>query len=228
LRPARTRAPRQARSEATYRRLLDAAEALLTEESFDQVTVAEIAARAGVTIGAFYARFADKDALLEALEEQVTEAVLAVVARATDPERWEGATVEEAFRRYLAELVAVYRQTRGAGRALVLQSHTDPALRQRLRRLNTEGPPKVLALVAGQAGIRHPAPNVGLAVAFLAVRSTLREVVLFGETGPGGAALSNDALAEELTRLFLGYLGIPGGARLRFGGGAGGHPARKR
>ena len=52
LRPPRTRAPRQARSEATYRRLLDAAERLLSEESFDRVTVAEIAARAGVTIGA--------------------------------------------------------------------------------------------------------------------------------------------------------------------------------
>jgi len=215
LRPPRTRAPRQARSEATYRRLLDAAELLLTEESFDQVTVAEIAARAGVTIGAFYARFADKDALLESLEERVTEAVLAVVARATDPVRWEGATVGEALHRYFVELVEVYLRTRGAGRALVLQAHTDPALRRRLRRLNTEGPPKVIELLERQGAIGHPTPGLGREVAFLAVRSTLREIILFGEAWPGATPLSTDALADELTRLVLSYLGIDGSARLR-------------
>lgn len=218
-RSSRSRAPRQARSEATYRRLLDAAETLLTEASFDQVTVARIAARAGVTIGAFYARFADKDALLEALEERVTEAVLAVVNRAIDPARWEGATIEEAIRHYLAELIATYRETRGAGRALVLQAHTDPALRRRLHRLNVDGPPQVLELLRRHATIHHPAPKLGLEVGFLAVRSLLREILLFGETFPGGSALSDRALAEELTRLLLRYLGVRADARLRFAGG---------
>src|SRR2546427_740385 len=116
----RTLLPQQARSSATYRRLLDAAETLLQEKSFDALTVAEVATRAGVTIGGFYARFADKEALLEALEEQVTETVLAVMRRATDPHRWAGLTVAEALRQYLRELVRGYPTTRVRGRAHVV------------------------------------------------------------------------------------------------------------
>jgi AcrR family transcriptional regulator len=195
--------------------MLDAAEALLAERGFDEVSVAEIARRAGVTIGAFYARFPDKEALLEALEERVTEVTLATVSRATDPARWDGTTIEEALRSYCRELVDAYRETRGAGRALVLRSRHDPALKRRLGRLNTEGPPRVLEFLLAHGRIRHPDPERALRVALLAVRSTLRELILFGETWPGGAALPRDLLADELTRLFLGYLGIDGRRRLR-------------
>jgi AcrR family transcriptional regulator len=197
--------------------MLDAAEALLAGRGFDEVSVAEIARRAGVTIGAFYARFSDKEALLEALEERVTDAVLATVSRATDPRRWEGTTVEAALRSYCRELVEVYRATRGAGRALVLRSRSDPALKRRLLRLNSEGPPRVLEFLLAHGRIRHPDPKRALQVALLAVRSTLRELILFGETWPGGSPLPPDLLAEELTRLFLGYLGIHGRQRLQAG-----------
>src|SRR5262245_60009024 len=108
----RTRLPRQARSTETYRRLLDAAEALLQRKSFDRVSVAEIAGRAGVTIGAFYARFPDKEALLEALEAQVTESVLRRLERVTDRAALEGLTLEEGLRRYFDALVTAYQETR--------------------------------------------------------------------------------------------------------------------
>ncbi len=195
--------------------MLDAAEALLADRSFEAVSVAAVAERAGVTIGAFYARFPDKDALLEALEERVTDAVLGVVSRATDPARWQGTTVAEALRAYLDDLVTVYHATRGAGRALVLRSHTDAGLRRRLERLNAEGPPRVLDFLLRHGGIRHPDPERGLEIGLLTIRSTLRELVLFDERWPGGSAFPAPILADELTRLFLRYLGIDGRRRVR-------------
>jgi AcrR family transcriptional regulator len=212
---ARGRIPaRQARSTATYRRLLDAAETLLESQSFDAVSVAEIARRAGVTTGAFYARFADKEALLEALELRVTETVLDRLRRVTEPRALDGRTLAEALHRYFAALVDAYVSTRGAGRALVLRSHTDGKLRGRLERLNSEGPPQIIDKLLAKGAIKHPKPRQGVELALLAVRSTLRETILFQEPRLQGGLVPPDILVEELTRMFIGYLGLDARARL--------------
>src|SRR2546430_7916872 len=66
----RFRPPQQTRSQETLDRILDAAERVLDEKSFTEATLAEIMERAGVTVGAFYRRFPDKDALLHLLDER--------------------------------------------------------------------------------------------------------------------------------------------------------------
>ena len=58
---------RQARSQETLERLLDSAEALIENKGFDDVTVADIAARAGFSVGAVYSRFHDKIGVLHCL-----------------------------------------------------------------------------------------------------------------------------------------------------------------
>src|SRR3954463_16064866 len=94
LNPARL-AAQQARSTETSNRLLAAAEALFAEQSFDDTSVAEIAERAGVTTGAFYARFRDKEALLEVLEEQLYAALGGEIQRLSLPHRTTGLSIEE-------------------------------------------------------------------------------------------------------------------------------------
>ena len=59
--------PVQDRSRRTLAALLDATESLLEERRFEQISVAEIILKAGVSTGSFYARFSGKDALLPAL-----------------------------------------------------------------------------------------------------------------------------------------------------------------
>jgi AcrR family transcriptional regulator len=194
--------------------MLDAAESLLESKSFDALSVAEVAARAGVTIGAFYARFADKEALLEALEARVTETVLASLQSVIDSRALDGLRLDEALRRYFEALVESYQATRGAGRALVLRSHIDGRLRGRLERLNSEGPPRMLRLLLSANRIKHPKPKQALDLALLVVRSTLRETILFQESTLGGGPMPPAVLAEELTRLFLTYLGLDGRTRL--------------
>lgn len=60
-----TFAPVQERSQKTEQNLLDALEKLLVKKSITDLTVAEIAAEAGVTTGAIYRRFKDKQHLLQ-------------------------------------------------------------------------------------------------------------------------------------------------------------------
>jgi AcrR family transcriptional regulator len=59
--------PRQARSRARLRSVLDAADALLTREGAEAFTAARLAAEAGVPVGSVYHYFLDKEAIVEAL-----------------------------------------------------------------------------------------------------------------------------------------------------------------
>lgn len=63
--------PRTPRKEETRRRLLDAALGLVAEKGFGSASLAEIAARAGVTTGAVYSNFRSKEALLLELIEDL-------------------------------------------------------------------------------------------------------------------------------------------------------------
>lgn len=62
--PAGALPAKQERSQETARRIVDAVETLLKRKAFDQLTMIEIAREAGLTPGAIYRRFENKEALL--------------------------------------------------------------------------------------------------------------------------------------------------------------------
>lgn len=66
---SRVRPPQQARSRLTLKRLEDAARTHLAEGTWDSLGVAALCRDAESSVGAFYARFTDKDALLVHLSE---------------------------------------------------------------------------------------------------------------------------------------------------------------
>ena len=215
------RRPRQARSRASYRRLVAAAKAVLGAKPFDEATVAEIAARAGLTVGAFYARFADKEALLRHLEDDLfadTRAVVAkVAARAAT-----GASAEALLSELVAAHARLYRSHRSVARALVVRSQTDPALGERLRALSRENFARVGRALAASGAIGHPEPRLALEFVLYSERSILREAILFGEGWGRERRWSESRIVAETVRLILRYLGLPeAGARRRRTGGRG-------
>ena len=70
------RRPMQERSQRTLERILSAAETLILEVGFEGATVAEIVRRADSSVGAFYTRFKDKDALLRCLIDRFFHATM--------------------------------------------------------------------------------------------------------------------------------------------------------
>jgi AcrR family transcriptional regulator len=59
----------QVRTEETQARILDAAEAIFSEQGFEKTQLEEVAARAGYTRGAIYAHYSSKEDLFLALME---------------------------------------------------------------------------------------------------------------------------------------------------------------
>ncbi len=61
------RTPRQSRSQQTVVRILDAATSLLTQMPLEDVTTTRIASEAGLSIGALYRFFPDKQTIIDAI-----------------------------------------------------------------------------------------------------------------------------------------------------------------
>lgn len=204
------RPPRQARSQETLDRILDTAEALVAEKGFEDTSVAEVARRAGSSVGAFYARFSDKEGLLYALYERYLEQALATADEALDADRWDGAGIPEIFGSVARFLVSIYRERAGLIRAFVIRNHTDVEFRARQERLSHTVSEKLAALLLARPdAITHPDPARAAEFGLTLVFSTLESVLLFGEMRSNApATMNDDELAAELTRAYLAYLGV--------------------
>src|SRR5215831_11187414 len=75
--PAREPRPMRADAQRNHARLLDAASAAFVEHGADDVSLEEIAGRAGVGIGTLYRHFPTRQALLEAVYRDQVETLRA-------------------------------------------------------------------------------------------------------------------------------------------------------
>ncbi|MBI2825965.1 MAG: TetR/AcrR family transcriptional regulator [Planctomycetia bacterium] len=203
------RPPRQTRSQETLERLLDAAEEVFAERGFESATVAEIVRRAKSSVGAMYARFTDKDALLSCLHERFCEEAMATSDVALDAERWEGASIAEIFDEVIPFLVEVYEQKRGLIRAFIIRASGDAEFVEaglRLGRHISEGLTELVMARRGQ--ITHPNPAVAVDFGLRLVFDTLDLSSMFSGVQRTAMPLTPRQLSEELIRAYLSYLGV--------------------
>ncbi|REK10486.1 MAG: TetR/AcrR family transcriptional regulator [Planctomycetota bacterium] len=200
---------RQARSQETLERLLDAAEEIVSERGFDNATVAEIVRRANSSVGAMYARFADKDSLLVCLHERFCEQALATADMALEPTRWAGASIADILAVTTPFLVHTYHHKRGLIRAFIARCSCDPSFAERGSRLGREIASKLLDLLADRyEEIKHPHPELAIDFGLRMIFDTLDHETMYADFQRTKITLTREQLAEELTRAFLSYLGV--------------------
>jgi AcrR family transcriptional regulator len=212
-----TRAPlplpaRQDRSRRTLGGILDAAEALLEDQLFDDLTVAAIARRAGCAVGTVYARLPNKEALLPSLFARYRDQFLAGVRDLVQAEDVRRLALAGRVAAVTTFLVKNYRRRRGLLRALAAQSIarsgvvTEPfraAMTTAFRQLG-----KLLALRPSE--IAHPSPAAAVQLGLLTVAATAQNRILFGTVSAVAFAVDDRRLTRELARLLLAYLTCPG------------------
>ncbi len=203
--------PQQERSRDKMGRMLEATEALLDQKNFDELTIAQIAKKARVSVGLFYTRFDNKDALLSALYEKHVLELRATTSRMFDPKRWSTVSVTRFIEELVAFMVRFHRKKRGLLRALVLRHHSRPGRRYEdpAERAKTAIAAVGRFLATRSDEIPHPDPRLAGSLGFLFVLGALREKILFSEGVARALRISDKRLAKELTTAFLGYLGLP-------------------
>jgi hypothetical protein len=79
---ANRRSPLQARSNKTVEEILDAASSLLGRIPFEQITTSRIAEQAGISVGALYRFYSDKQEIFDAIAVRELDAFRAEIERA--------------------------------------------------------------------------------------------------------------------------------------------------
>lgn len=202
--------PQQQRSERTRQRLLDAAEELLVADGVNGLSIPAIVARAGSSVGGFYARFKDKNELLRALEERFFADMGKRVAGLIDPERWEGLPTAVIVDAAIGELVSVVRTHKQLVAAFLLRALQDDELRDEgiAFRDSVSQSFRTFLATDRREDVAHPEPELALDLAVQAAFAFMEQHILLGETRSVGRVLSDEDLVRELARLVRAYVGI--------------------
>jgi AcrR family transcriptional regulator len=107
--------PRQQRSQQTLERILQAAEERIAEVGFEGATIADIVKLADSSVGSFYTRFKDKDALLRCLLDRFVDEVGVTIDSSLRAELWTDVDFENVCQRLVHFMMRMMRQ-----RALLL------------------------------------------------------------------------------------------------------------
>lgn len=212
--------PQQERSRESLRRLRRAAAEVLGQHGVEGATIPRIAAHAGLTPGAIYRRFSDKDALIESV-------IMDIFAR-QDKGLQAGLTREMGRHLPLAvfaeqivhSLLVSYRAHAGLLRAMrqFVQSRRGTPFWRKLARLEKRSYERLVDLLLTHAeDIRHPEPKMAVALGMMMVISTLHEVVVNTPDAYYWKDLlprNDQSLKRELTRGLLDYLGVDRPPRL--------------
>ena len=197
----------QQRSQRTLERLLDAAASEIREKGYADASVAEIARRAGCSVGTVYRRFRDKTALLHALDERFGEAFRSTMENAVAPERWQGAPILEILTGYIEFSISEGRERASLHRAARVMASRDASFAERQVELASELHTRLRALLlARRDEIHHPDPH--LAIEF--VLEQLRSMLLARfDAHPRDAALfvaSDEQFIDEALTSVSAYL----------------------
>jgi AcrR family transcriptional regulator len=210
--------PQQARSKKTLENVLDAAEDVIKERGVGGLTVSEVVRRAGSSVGAFYARFADKEGLLATLHERNCAEGLATAELALDPARWESADIASIIEEVIEFVAAQCRERLGLVLAFMALAATDVSYaRRRAAMQNKIGDLLGALLLARSDEIAHPDPRAAADVAVRMVLSTLECDALERRPSSPESARADEWLAREVAHAVAAFIGAPmiGGRRAR-------------
>jgi AcrR family transcriptional regulator len=182
---------------------------MLSERTWEESSVTEIARRAGSSVGAFYSRFADKDGLLHALHERFMSEACATIDDVFDSERWDGASISDIMKECVNFAIRIYHERAGLLRAFLIRSSSDEMFTQRtvlMRRRLTE---RLRSLIlARRKELLHPAPAIAAEFSMRLVQGVLQAQVFVDDTSDNGSRLDEEQLTTELVYATLAYMGV--------------------
>lgn len=186
---------RQKRSQKTYDALIGTTFKLLRQREFDAISIADLARKAGYSVGAFYARFRSKDELFDALLAQHIEdrrtARTRIFANATD---------ETLIADLMQDLVDYYWTRRRFWRAALIRSTKDPSFWEPVRRQGLQFGDWLIERISRRAGRPLTEPEqANVRFALQLALGTINNTII---NRPGPIFMDQVLFVEQLTRAF--------------------------
>ena len=210
----KTLAPQQARSRESTRKLLKAAAEVLGQHGVEGATIPRIAEHAGLTPGAIYRRFHDKEALLETMIIGILERQDERLRMALTPAMARQIPLSVFAEQLITSMLVSYRANAALLRALrqFAQGTDHATFYKKVTKLEM-GTFKYLVelFLIHRKEIKHPEPQIAVSFGLSMLTSTLVELILVDHDLKNWQAVipkDDPSLKRELLRSFLNYLGV--------------------
>ncbi|MBC7287885.1 MAG: TetR/AcrR family transcriptional regulator [Armatimonadetes bacterium] len=131
-------------------RILQACAQVVLEKGFDRASVREIARTAGVAVGTLYLYFPNKEGLLDAFVQTLSEDAAAASEAASQVRD------RAALEKFLAERIEFLSQNQGILRAVIGRAVFDASLAQKVAERVVEPALKALKAAAQKARVKPP------------------------------------------------------------------------
>jgi AcrR family transcriptional regulator len=210
----KTLAPQQARSRESMRKLLKAAQEVLGQHGLEGATIPRIARHAGLTPGAIYRRFPDKDALLETVIIRTLERQDERLRMMLTPAMARQIPLAVLAEQLINNMLVGYRANAGLLRAIrqFAQGRDHTSFYRKSTKLEMRTWQYLVELfLVHRKEVKHPDPQMAVSFALMMLTSALIELILVDHDMKYWKAViprDDQPLKSELLRSFLRYLGI--------------------
>ena len=206
---AAVRPPKQRRSQETLERLLDAAEEVIREEGLPGLTVTKVAQKARASIGAFYRRFPDRDAMVYALQVRNHARALNIYRQQLDTLDVENTPLEATLEKLLSFRAAMVLKDAPLVHAFAVQGAISPAFQEEGRNF-IAGCRTALShvILAHRDEIEHPDPDLAAEMICRLWLALMEQLVFYGDSPFNTPARSSDTqvLVSQFCRAMSAYL----------------------
>ncbi len=201
------RPPRQKRSVESLERLLKAAEEQIRTEGFEALTIGGVVAQAGLSVGAFYARFPDKAALFHAVQDRFHNRLEPIIRSEVLAEAGGCTTLGEAVGAAIEVLIRNVTGESELSRAFLSMSVFDSVLRARGELVSLERREALTeVLLAHRDEIGHADPVLAIDVAYGMYAAVVRGRLIFGLEHELQYGITNQTIYGELKQALTLYL----------------------
>lgn len=207
-------APQQTRSRESLRKLLKAAAEVLGQHGVEGATIPRIAQHAGLTPGAVYRRFPDKEALLETVVLGILERQNERLRVTLTPEMARQIPLPVLAEQLITSMLISYRASAGLLRGVrqFMQGREQTAFYRKVSKQEMRTVEYFMELfLVHRKQIRHRDPQVAVAFALMILTSSLIELILVDHDLRFWQAVipkDDQTLKQELLHSFLSYLGV--------------------
>lgn len=204
---AHVRAPKQGRSRQSFERIIEATIDLCRDRPYDQITLAEICQRAGVSTGALYGRVTGKDELLRAVQVKFLERLGEQFSEEAQRIAGQAHGLAEVVPAVVNGLGKLLKENASVLRSFMLKSGADEAIAVAGRKSALANHAKFSDLVkACQSEILHPNPERAIETGMLLIYASQARFLGLDSIGGMGEGSGWNDLLEDLGDMMLAYL----------------------
>jgi AcrR family transcriptional regulator len=201
--------PRQARTRASWDRVLQEGVALLESGGYEALTIGALCERAGVTPPTIYARAGNKEQLLLAIYERAQQRIARDEQLDPADERWAAMSTAELVRTAVAQVARVWLDNAALLRPIVHRSAADPEVRRRGSVNSRDLAARFRAVLLTRRDALPPDAEGAADLCFRLTYAALVQRVMFGPGFESDVPLDDQSFTTALGDAAVRYLQIP-------------------